>query len=89
MSEAPPAPQRSAACDDELAALYRRAFAEFRSRALWNVRQFENPDVKAALSVARHLRVEGDMEARRLAELIEKAARAGLSQAARPRFRRT
>jgi len=62
--------------DGELAALYRRAFAEFRSRALWNVRQFDEPDVEQALSVARHLRIEGNMEARRLAELIENAARA-------------
>ena len=63
--------------DSELAALYRRAFADYRARALWNLRQFEAPTVEQALSVARHLRIEGDMSARRLAEQIEKAARAG------------
>jgi hypothetical protein len=58
--------------------LYRRAFADYRACALWNVRQFEDPTVEQALSVARHLRTEGDMEARRLAEQIEEAARASL-----------
>jgi hypothetical protein len=63
--------------DSEITILYRRAFADYRARALWNLRQFEAPTVEQALSVARHLRIEGDMSARRLAEQIEKAARAG------------
>jgi len=63
--------------DSGLTTLYRRAFADYRARALWNLRQFEEPTVEQALSVARHLRIEGDMNARRLAEQIEKAARAG------------
>jgi hypothetical protein len=78
MGRTHPASQDSADGDDELAALYRRAFAEYRACALWNVRQFENPTAEQALSVARHLRVEGDMEARRLAERIAKAARAAV-----------
>ena len=58
--------------------LYRRAFADYRTRALWNLRQFEDPTIEQALLVARHLRIEGDMQARRLAEQIEKAASADL-----------
>ena len=61
-----------------LLVLYRQAFAEFGTRALWNIRQFETPTVGHALSVARHLRIEGNMAARRLAEDIEKAANAAL-----------
>jgi hypothetical protein len=57
----------------DLEALYRRAFREFRTLALWNVRELEHPTVHQALLVARSLRVEGNMAARRLAEAIEKA----------------
>jgi hypothetical protein len=60
----------------DVAGLYRRAFAEFRSRALWNVREFENPTIAQVLAITRQLRTEGNMEARRLAERIEEAARA-------------
>jgi hypothetical protein len=62
----------------EMLGLYRRAFAEFRSRALWNIREFEHPTVEQALAITRQLRTEGDMKARRLAEQIEEAARAHL-----------
>lgn len=61
---------------EQIAALYRRAFADYRARALWNIRQFETPTAEQALLVARHLRIEGNMAARRLAEEIEKAVRA-------------
>jgi hypothetical protein len=60
------------------AALYRRAFAEYGTRALWNKRLLEEPAPEDALVVARALRIEGDREARRLAELIEQACRAAL-----------
>ena len=76
MSELPES-SKVACRGSEIAALYRRAFATYRTRALWNLRQFEAPTVEQALLVARHLRVEGDMSARQLAEQIEKAARAG------------
>jgi hypothetical protein len=62
----------------EILALYRRAFAEFRSRALWNVRELEDPTIEEILAITRQLRTEGDMRARRLAEQIEEAARADL-----------
>ena len=56
--------------------LYRKAFAEYQSRALWNVRAFESPSPEDALAVARRLRIEGNLEARSLAEEIERACSA-------------
>lgn len=58
------------------ASLYRRAFAEYGTRALWNKRQLQAPAAEDALVIARALRREGDREARRLAEAIERACRA-------------
>jgi hypothetical protein len=57
-------------------ALYHRAFAEHRLRALWNRRELEHPTPEEALTITRSLRVEGDLNARRLAEQIEQACRA-------------
>ena len=57
--------------------LYRRAFAEYRAQALWNFRFFDAPDREDALIVARALRIEGDLAARRLAEQIEQASHVG------------
>jgi len=62
----------------EFEALYHRAFADFRLRALWNVRELDHPTPEEALFVTRSLRVEGDLSARRLAEQIERACRAAL-----------
>jgi hypothetical protein len=62
----------------DVVGLYRRAFAEFRSRALWNIREFDDPTIEQVLAITRQLRIEGDMNARRLAERIEEAARAHL-----------
>jgi hypothetical protein len=59
-------------------ALYHRAFSDYRLRALWNVRALEHPSPEEALTIARNLRVEGDLSARRLAEQIELACRAAL-----------
>jgi hypothetical protein len=59
-------------------ALYHRAFRQYRTRGLWNIRQLEGPTVKEILAITRQLRTEGDMGARRLAERIEGAARAHL-----------
>jgi hypothetical protein len=61
---------------DQLAALtllYRQAFAEHGARALWNKRELETPTAADALVVARALRIEGNREARLLAERIERA----------------
>ena len=69
--------QTAAAAGDYLS-LYRRAFAEYGVRALWNKRSLEEPTAADALVVARALRIEGDREARYLAERIEQACRAAL-----------
>ena len=63
---------------EDFASLYRRAFAEYGTRALWNKRMLEQPTQEDALVIARALRIEGDREARKLAEQIEKACRAPL-----------
>jgi hypothetical protein len=60
----------------DLVSLYRRAFKEYGTWALWNMRSFEAPTPEDALVVARALRIEGDLNARRLAEQIEQACRA-------------
>jgi hypothetical protein len=56
--------------------LYHRAFAEHRVRAIWNVREIEHPTREEALIITRRLRIEGNLDARRLAEQIEQACRA-------------
>jgi hypothetical protein len=71
MNDAPPEP-------NDLATLYRRAFAEYGTQALWNKRLLEKPTPEDALVIARALRIEGDREARKLAEEIERACRAAL-----------
>lgn len=63
---------------EDFVALYHRAFAEHKLRALWNVRELEHPSAEEAMSIARNLRIEGDLNARRLAEQIEQACRAAL-----------
>lgn len=63
---------------DNVAALYRRAFAEFGAQSLWNRRPSECPTIGQALVVAEGLRREGNMQSRPLATLIEAACRAAL-----------
>jgi hypothetical protein len=62
----------------DFASLYRQAFSEYGTQALWNKRLLEAPTPEDALVVARALRIEGDRDARRLAERIERACRASL-----------
>ena len=59
----------------DFTSLYRQAFAQYGTRALWNKRLLEKPTPEDALVVARALRIEGDRAARRLAEGIEEACR--------------
>jgi hypothetical protein len=59
----------------DFATLYRRAFAMYGALALWNMRSFDAPTPEDALVVARALRVEGNLQARRLAEHIEQSWR--------------
>ncbi len=56
---------------DDLASLYRHAFNEYGSRALWNMRPAINPTSADALAVTQALRTHGQMDGRRLAERIE------------------
>ena len=62
----------------DFAPLYRRAFKEYGTRALWNKRVLEEPTQEDALVVARAWRVEGNRAARQLVEQIEQACRAAV-----------
>jgi hypothetical protein len=62
----------------DFASLYRRAFAEYGTHALWNKRVLEASTPEDALVIARALRIEGNREARHLAERIERACRAAI-----------
>jgi len=64
------------AVQSDFVSLYNRAFAEYRAHALWYMRRFDEPTEADALAVARALRVEGDLAARRLAKQIEQACHA-------------
>ena len=64
------------AVKSDYVSLYKRAFAEYRVHALWYMRAFDEPTPDDALAVARALRIEGDLPARRLAEQIEQACHA-------------
>lgn len=63
---------------EDYVTLYREAFRRFEGHALWNIQFFEHPTPGDALVVARLLRVEGNMDARRLAEQIERACHAAV-----------
>jgi hypothetical protein len=56
--------------------LYLRAFSEYGTEALWNMRPIENPTSSDALAITRALRTHGGMKGRRLAEDIERLCRA-------------
>lgn len=61
---------------EDFASLYRRAFAEYGTEALWNMRPLEDPTPADALAITKALRTHGGMEGRRLAERIERLCRA-------------
>ena len=65
-----------AAVVQNYADFYREAFARFGAIALWNVRHLPDPQPEDALAITRALRTEGNLDARRLAERIERACRA-------------
>ena len=56
--------------------LYRHAFSEYGTQALWNMRAIENPSPADALAITRALRTHGGMGGRRVAEEIESLCRA-------------
>jgi hypothetical protein len=61
-----------------LVSLYRRAFAEFGTSALWSSKPVPDPTPADALAITHSLRVEGNLEARYLAEQIERLCRAAV-----------
>ncbi len=63
---------------EDFVSLYRRAFKEYGASALWSSSPVPEPTCEDALAITRSLRVEGDLNARRLAEQIEKACRAAV-----------
>ncbi len=63
---------------EDFASLYRRAFQDFGAAALWSSCAVSEPTREDALAITHSLRVEGTLEARRLAEQIEQACRAAL-----------
>ncbi len=67
----------------EFVVLYHRAFEQYRTRALWNVRHFNNPTPGEALAITKALRVHGGMDGRRMAEQIEQECKAQLGWSAR------
>ena len=62
----------------EVARLYRQAFREFGTPALWSRRPSEAPTIAQALVIAVSLRREGNLNSRALAAAIERACRAAL-----------
>jgi hypothetical protein len=52
----------------DFVSLYRQAFEEFGASALWSSRPASDPTPAEALAITYSLRVEGNLEARRLAE---------------------
>ena len=56
---------------DDFVTLYRRAFAEYGTQALWNMRPIDDPTPADALAITKALRTHGGMVGRRLAERIE------------------
>ena len=63
---------------DEVVRLYRQAFVDYGAAALWSSRPVSEPSIGSALAITESLRVEGDRNARRLAERIEGLCRAAL-----------
>ncbi len=61
---------------EDYVTLYNEAFEKFGPLALWNRKAIQNPSVADALAITRALRVEGNLDSRRLAERIEQACRA-------------
>ena len=62
--------------DKQIQTLYRHAFREFGTVALWNMRPVEAPSPADALAITKALRTHGRMDGRRLAERIEELCRA-------------
>jgi hypothetical protein len=57
----------------EFVRLYEQAFEKFGAMTLWSSRPVANPTPADALAITHSLRVEGNLDARRLPEQIEQA----------------
>jgi hypothetical protein len=62
----------------DFVSLCHRAFAEFGVSTFWSSKPLPDPTPADALAITHSLRVEGDLNARRLAEQIERACRAAI-----------
>lgn len=62
----------------EFVGLYERAFKDFGTMALWSSRPVPQPTAADALAIVHSLKVEGNLEARRLPEQIEEACNAAV-----------
>ncbi|MBV9249954.1 MAG: hypothetical protein JO227_12000 [Acetobacteraceae bacterium] len=60
----------------DIRVLYRQAFRDFGTLALWHMRPVQDPTPADALAITGVLRTHGRMEGRRLAERIEELCRA-------------
>ncbi len=60
----------------EIETLYRQAFRDFGSVALWSMHPVKQPTRADALAITAALRTHGRMDGRRLAERIEQICRA-------------
>jgi hypothetical protein len=60
---------------EDVQRLYRQAFCDFGSVALWNMRPVKSPTCADALAITAALRTHGRRDGRRLAEQIEDACR--------------
>lgn len=64
--------------EQDIASLYQRAFRDYGASALWSSVPVPDPTLEDLLAITRSLRVEGDLQARRLAEQIEQVCRAAV-----------
>jgi len=63
---------------DSVVRLYRQAFRDFGTQALWSRKRSADPTITQALVIADCLRREGNLQARGLAIEIEQACRTAL-----------
>ena len=61
---------------EDLGNLYHRAFNDYGTRALWNMRPVGDPTPADAMAITKALTTHGGMDGRRLAEQIERLCRA-------------
>jgi hypothetical protein len=60
----------------DIQTLYRTAFRDYGTIALWSMRPVDHPSHADALAITKALRTHGGMSGRRLAEQIEELCRA-------------